>query len=80
MKKKNLFKDMMPYLLLLIVLSSVMYVFNMKNVKVHSLTYNEFLTNLNNEKVEKVEITPKDKESIYYITGKIKGYNDKETF
>ena len=80
MKKKNLFKDMMPDLLLLIGLSSVMYVFNMKNVKVHSLTYNEFLTNLNNEKVEKVEITPKDKESIYYITGKIKGYKDKETF
>ncbi|WP_294353673.1 ATP-dependent zinc metalloprotease FtsH, partial [uncultured Clostridium sp.] len=80
MKKKNLFKDMTPYILLLIVISVVMYIFSVKNVKIHDLSYNEFLTNLNNEKVEKLEVTPKNSESIYYLTGKLKGYSENETF
>lgn len=80
MKKRNLFKDMTPYVLLLIVISVTMYIFSIKNVKIHDLSYNEFLTNLNNEKVEKIEVTPKNSESVYYLTGKLKGYSENETF
>ena len=78
MKKRNLFKDMTPYVLLLIVISVTMYIFSIKNVKIHDLSYNEFLTNLNNEKVEKIEVTPKNSESVYYLTGKLKGYSENE--
>ena len=37
MKKRNLFKDMTPYVLLLIVISVTMYIFSIKNVKIHDL-------------------------------------------
>ena len=79
-KRKNLLKDMAPYLLLLIVVSSVFYLYSIRNVKVNELTYFEFISNLNGEKVKELTITPKSSESVYYLEGKLEGYKDKETF
>lgn len=81
MKKKNsVVKLFAPYLMLLGVVLITMYVFNIKNVVVHELTYNEFITNLTNQKVSELEVTPKSKESVYILTGKLEGYEKKESF
>ena len=58
-KNKNILKDLVPYLMLLVIVSVIYYVFNMNNVKVNDINYNEFITNLKAEKVKELEITPK---------------------
>ena len=52
MKKKNMFKDIMPYIMLIFVVGIIYYTFNLNNVKVNEMNYNEFLTNLKGEKVK----------------------------
>ena len=79
-KKNNMVKLFTPYIMLGIVIAIVLYVFSIKNVKVNELTYNDFVNNLKQEKVESLEITPKSSDSVYYLTGKLKGYKDNETF
>ncbi len=81
MKKKNsVLKLFAPYFMLLVVVLITMYVFNIKNVVVHELNYNEFISNLTNQKVSELEVTPKSKESVYILTGKLDGYEKKESF
>lgn len=79
-KKNNMVKFFTPYIMLGIVLAIVLYIFSVKNVKVNELTYNDFVNNLKQEKVESLEITPKSSDSVYYLTGKLKDYKDNETF
>ena len=81
MKKKSVsFKLFAPYLILLMVMLVVFYVFNLNNRKVNELTYNDFVKNLSEEKVSELEVTPKSKESVYLLTGKLDGYEKNETF
>ena len=79
-KTNNLVKDTWPYLIMLLVISGVFYIFSMKDVKVNELSYNDFMSNLESQKVDKLEVTPKSSESVYYLTGKLEGYKDKESF
>ena len=79
-KKNSVIKDIAPYVILLLVISGVFYIFNMRNVKVNELSYNDFMSNLESKKVNKLEVTPKSSESVYYLTGKLDGYKDKESF
>ena len=79
-KKNNAIKDIAPYFILLLVISGVFYIFSMRNVKVNELSYNDFMSNLESQKVNKLEVTPKSSESVYYLTGKLDGYKDKESF
>ena len=79
-KKTNLMKDLLPYLILLIVMTVVLYAFNNGKYKVNELSYNEFTKNLTSENIKELEITPKTSESVYYLTGKLKGYKENESF
>ncbi len=79
-KNNNVVKSFTPYLLLIVVILITYYIFNLNNVKINELTYNEFLTNLEKETVEELEITPKSRDSVYLLTGKLDGYKDNETF
>ena len=79
-KRNNLVKDMIPYVVLLVVIGVVFYIFNMGNNKVNDITYNEFLTYLEKEEVKELTLTPKSSESVYYLTGKLEGYKENETF
>ncbi len=79
-KNNNVIKSFTPYLLLIIVILITYYIFNLNNVKINELTYNEFLTNLEKETVEELEITPKSRDSVYLLTGKLEGYKENETF
>ena len=79
-RKGNTMKNFIPYLLLFMVILVTYYVFGLNNVKINTLSYNEFLTNLEQEKVDKLEVTPKSRDSVYVLTGKLEGYKDNESF
>ena len=80
MKKNTVKKGLMPYLFLLLIMFSVYYFFSIMNQKVNTLTYDQLITSMNEGKVEEVLITPKDRASVYEITGKEKGYDKNEYF
>ncbi len=80
MKKNNFTRSIVPYLLLFTLIAAILYFLDMSNDKVNKLTYNEFVTALNKEKVTELEITPRISASVYEFTGKLEGYKKEETF
>ena len=79
-KRQNAAKQFTPYLVLLLIICAMLFLYSGTATKVHELKTGEFLKYINEGKVTEMTITPKSDESIYYITGKIDGYSDKETF
>ena len=77
---KNVRKSMLPYLGLLLVLLGVFYFFNIANNKVNVLTYDEFTKALNKNQVTEINITPRERSVVYELSGKLKGYEENETF
>ncbi len=78
--KKVVKKGMLPYLILVLVMLSIVYLVNMLNTEVHVLNYNEFINYLSENKVKEIEITPRDRAKTYEATGKLKTYSKKEKF
>ncbi len=79
-KRQNAIKQFTPYLVLFVIIAAMLLLYSGSATKVHELKTGEFLKYINENKVTEMTITPKSDESIYYITGKIEGYSDKETF
>ena len=79
-KRQNAIKQFTPYLVLFVIIAAMLFLYSGSATKVHELKTGEFLKYINENKVTEMTITPKSDESIYYITGKIEGYSDKETF
>ena len=79
-KRQNAIKQFTPYLVLFVIIAAMLFLYSGSATKVHELKTGEFLKYINENKVMEMTITPKSDESIYYITGKIEGYSDKETF
>ena len=79
-KRQNTVKQFTPYLVLILIICAMLFLYSGTATKVHELKTGEFLKYINEGKVTEMTITPKSDESIYYITGKIDGYSDKETF
>lgn len=75
MKNKQFNKSLIPYvsLISIAVVVFIVYMFTRYNHK--DMTYSELLKNINENKVEEIEVTPNQKNSLYVITGKLK--NDK---
>ncbi len=80
MKRRTYKKQTMPYALLFIVIIGVLVFYNLSQYKVNEFTYNEFINELANEKVESLEITEKSRAGLYFITGKLKDYDETESF
>ena len=80
MNKKNVKKGMLPYVILLGVIIVVAYIVAFGNSKVNDLTYDKLLAEIQNKKVTEMVITPHSSEGTYVITGKLEGYEEKETF
>ena len=78
--KKVIKKGMLPYLFLFLVMLFIVYLVGTFNTTVNVLTYNEFMNNLNNDKVVEVEVTPRDRALTYEVRGKLKDYNENEVF
>ena len=52
MNKKEIKKGILPYVVLIVIMLFVIYFFNVFNVKVNDLTYDKFVSSLNNNEVE----------------------------
>lgn len=79
-KQNDNFKNFLPYLVLIGVVLIVIFALNMQGAKVNELTTGELITELKENNVTEITVTPKSNESIYYIEGKLEGYDTTEYF
>lgn len=79
-KKNNTVRNFFPYLVLFIIIIATFLILNIGGRRVNDLTTGELLTALENGEVTEITIMPKSNESVYYITGKLDGYADNESF
>ena len=80
MNKKEIKKGILPYVILIAIMLVVIYLFNVMNVQVNDLTYDKFISNLNNDEVTEITIIPSIDGGVYNITGKLKDYDKNESF
>ena len=80
MNKKEMKKNVVPYLLLVGLMLVLFYMYKVMSIKVNDLTFNEFMAKISDGTVEKMEVTPSKDGGIYTIEGKLKGYKENETF
>jgi len=79
-KKNNVVKNFFPYLILLAIMIIVFLFLNMGTNKVNKLTTGELVKALKEENVTEITVMPKSSESVYYVTGKLDGYKENESF
>ncbi len=80
LNQKELKKNIMPYVFLLVFVIGCLIAFNIFNNSVHELTYDEFIKNLNGGKITELVITPKVRTETYKLEGKLEDYKDNESF
>ena len=82
MNKRNnsVFKNVLPYLILCCVISAILAYLNYGGNIVHNLSTGELMKEIEKEKITEIKIMPKSSESVYYVTGKLKDYEDNESF
>ena len=80
MDKKVVKRSLFSYIFLFIVILGVFYFINILNTKINKLNYSEFLTELENNKVTELTITPNASQGIYSLTGKLDDYKENESF
>lgn len=83
MKKNNpnnMVKSMAMYAILIIIIAGALFYYSASKNVVHEFTYDEFMTNMVEGKLESITITPKASSSVYTIEGSLKGYKKTEKF
>lgn len=80
MNKKAVKRGLMSYLFLFLIIAGVMYFFDVINQKVNDLTYDQFIENAEKGNVTEITIIPRSNAYVYEIKGKLKNYNENETF
>jgi len=79
-KKSKNSMTYMPYVLLLVVVLGSWLFLSTMGTDVHELNYTELSTQINNNNVEELNITPRSASGVYVITGKLKDYKKTESF
>ena len=80
MRKTDRLKSFTPYIILLGVIGIIFLVLHYQNGTVHDLTTGELLTEISNNNVTEITVTPKSSESIIYVEGKLESYKKTESF
>ncbi|MBR3161367.1 MAG: ATP-dependent zinc metalloprotease FtsH [Bacilli bacterium] len=80
MNKKTVKKGLLPYIFLFTFIIVMLFAYNMLNTDTHEISYDEFLGDLNNQKITELEVIPKTRSQTYEITGKLKEYKKNELF
>ena len=80
MIKKDMKKNVVPYILLIGLILVLLYMYNVMSKKVNEFTFNEFMGKVSSGEVKNIEVTPSNDGGIYNITGKLKSYKENETF
>ena len=78
--KKVVKKGLLPYVFLFLVMLGVIYFVSVANQKVNVLTYDEFMTSLEDKQVEEITVTPRERAQVYEIAGKLDNYKENESF
>ena len=78
MKKINS-KQAMPYVFLIIVISSVLLMFGLGSNPYTEISYDKFITELSNGNVEEITTSEHSASGVYYVKGKLKN-SDKPNF
>ena len=73
-------RNVLPYLFIGIFMLGVLFFLNMANQKVNVISYDAFMKEVKNKNVEKITITPRNSARVYEISGKLKSYDEDETF
>ena len=80
MKNKKVKQGLLPYVFLLLIMLGVLYFVTIANQKINNLTYSEFMKALDSSEVTELEVKPRERASIYEVSGKLKNYGKNETF
>ena len=80
MKNRNDFKQTVPYIFLFLVIIGTVIFFNLSRYKVNEFTYDKLISELSQNTVKEITITPKNSSGVYYITGKLSDYKETESF
>ena len=80
MNNKSVKKGLFPYVFLFIFIIVCLLLFNNFNTTIKPLSYDEFIKELNDNQVEELNIIPKTRSETYEITGKLKEYDETESF
>lgn len=79
-KRNNAYISMLPYVIVLLIILVAMFSLNFQGSKINKLKTGELIQEIKNEKVTELTITPKSSESVFYIEGKLDGYDKNESF
>lgn len=79
-KQNDSFKNLLPYVVLAVVILVVISVLRIQGTTVNDLSTGELITELKENNVTEISITPKSDESVYYIEGKLEDYKETESF
>lgn len=79
-KRNDNFKNMLPYIVLVLVIGIVLLTLNMQGSKVNKLKTGELIRELKENNVTEIKIMPKSEESVFYVEGRLAGYKKNETF
>ena len=79
-KRNRKSMSFMPYILLLVVVLGSWIFLTTLGKDVHEINYTELTTQINNDNVEELNITPRSASGVYVITGKLKDYKKTESF
>ena len=80
MKKNEIKKNLVPYMLLLFAALFVIFSSGIFGNKINVLSYDEFEKNLNDKKITELTIVPRAEGYVYEVTGKLEGYEENESF
>jgi cell division protease FtsH len=77
---KTVRKSLAPYVFLFVFIIGCLLIVNLFDNSVKEITYDEFITSLNQNEVTELTITPKVRTNTYEITGTLKDYEENESF
>ena len=79
-KKNSAVRGFSPYFVLFVIIGVILVILNFQGSSVKELTTGELMSNLATNQVTEITIMPKSDESVYYVTGKLDGYKNDESF
>ncbi len=79
-KQNAMIKSLVMYGILIAVLIAGAYYYGASKFVTHDFTYDQFVSEMNDDNLETVTITPSSSSSTYEIEGKLKGYKKTEKF
>ena len=80
MNKKEMKKNVIPYILLVVLMFVLFYIYRLMSYKTYDFTYNEFMGKVSSGEISEMEVTPSNDGGVYTIEGKLKNYSEKESF